>query len=81
MMSKLVFRSGEYLDHYIEDVLEHDPAYIVEMYSTKSETGITEDQYNRALRMLDEWDGGAEPGEDMFFLESVTGIRGDSGYD
>lgn len=70
-MSKLIFRSGEYIDHYIDDVLEHDPAYIVEKYSTNPELGITESQYNKALRLVDEWDGGNDPEEEWVFLEQA----------
>jgi hypothetical protein len=68
---KLVFRSGEYINHYIDDVLEHDPAYIVEKFATNPEMGITETQYNEARRLVDEWDGNNQPGEEWFWIEQA----------
>lgn len=75
MSEKLIFRSGEYINHYIDDVLEHDPAYIVEQYSVNPDMGITEQQYDTARRLLDEWDGNTDPVDDWFFLEQA-GLTG-----
>lgn len=69
-----VFQYGDYEGTDIEDMIDSDPAYVVFAYVNMPGIGVSYEQYDRALAMLNDWDGNTSEYEDQIDIENDFGL-------
>ena len=75
---------GPYDGMDIAEVVEHDPAYILELSATQDNTGISSSAINRAHQLLDErnsWDDFSDTGEEALHEFNSRYARGHTTYE